>query len=291
MVLLTKVKKPLAFLLGLMLSMMLVGCTSVTGLFFFPQKVWISTPDDFALQYQDVWLTTHDQTEIHGWWIPAAQQSTDTMVLFLHGNAENISSHARSVYWLAKQGVDVFALDYRGFGASQGKALLPAVYQDVEAAVIWLRQKQPNKKLVIVAQSIGTAIAVPFVAKAQHEYRIDALVLDAPFTRYGSVARSALSHSILGWVVWPFTVLVPTQFDPIKQAKNITIPVLVMHSPDDQVVPYKLGKKLYQHLNVNSSNNCWLDSRGAHIMSFAYPEIKSTTFEFITKQSCINTLP
>lgn len=277
-------------LMTLLALLLLSGCTSLTTLFFYPQKIWISTPEDFQLEYQDVWLTAADNTQLHSWWIPA-QSSTgtngDTMVLYLHGNAENISSHALSVYWLAREGVDVLALDYRGFGASEGQAMLPSVLQDIEAAVRWMRNEYPNKQLVIVAQSIGTALAVNFVAKAAEHYQIDALVLDAPFASFASVARSALSSNVIGWLVWPFTVLVPAQWDPIKSANKVPIPTLIMHSPDDKVVPYKQGRKLYQAIRMHNSPACWIDSQGAHVASFLRPEIREHVLAFIKTKKCL----
>src|SRR5690554_6056450 len=113
-------------------ALLLAGCTSLSSLFFYPQTVWISTPADAEVEYQDVWLTANDGTGLHAWWMSAQSTQTDSnvMLLYLHGNAENISSHSHSIYWLPKNGVSVLALDYRGFGASEGKALMPDVLQD-----------------------------------------------------------------------------------------------------------------------------------------------------------------
>lgn len=274
----------------LLALLLLSGCTSLTTLFFYPQKIWISTPEDFQLEYQDVWLTAVDNTQLHSWWIPAqgsAAASSDTMVLYLHGNAENISSHALSIYWLAREGVDVLALDYRGFGASEGQAMLPNVLQDIEAAVMWMRNEHPNKQLVIVAQSIGTALAVNFVAKAAEHYQIDALVLDAPFASFGSVARSALSSNVIGWLVWPFTALLPSQWNPIKSASSVQVPTLIMHSPEDRVVPYKQGQKLYRAIQKHNTDICWLDSQGAHVASFLNVQLRAQALAFIKAKSCL----
>lgn len=278
------------FFLGLLL--LLGGCTSLTGLFFYPQKIWVSTPSDVGLEYQDVFLQAADKTELHAWWLPAqGETEKDVVVLYLHGNAENISSHSRSMYWLAMQGVGFLALDYRGFGASQGRAKLPEVFQDLEAAVLWLRHNQPQKKIVIVAQSIGTALAVPFVAKAQNTYHFSALYLDAPVASYGTVARSALSKSVVGWLVWPWTVLIPSRWDALNYADQLELPVMVMHSPEDKVVPYQQGQKLFNRLPKTNQQRCWVQSQGAHIMSFAYAELRQQALQFITTQKCFSSLP
>ncbi len=273
----------------------LAGCNSVSTLFFYPQSVLIATPQEAALEYRDVWLKAVDGTKLHSWWIPAQGEQPDSniMVLYVHGNAENISSHSRSIYWLPSQGVSVLALDYRGFGASEGKARLPEVLQDMGAAAAWMKQEYPEKDLVILGQSIGSAIAINFTAQAAEQYKIKALVLDAPLTGFATAARSAMSKNPVGWFIWPFTVLIPSQWDPIKHIEGIDIPVLIIHSPEDQVLPYKYGKKLYnkwQHAHPRQQL-CWLDSKGPHIMSFAFAELRQATLSFMVNKQCKKQLP
>lgn len=268
----------------------LTGCTSLSALFFYPQSVLISTPEEAELEYQDVWLKAEDKTKLHAWWIPAQGDIPDSnvMVLYVHGNAENISSHSRSIYWLPANGVSVLALDYRGFGASEGQARMPGVLQDLEAAALWMKQHYPQKELIILGQSIGAAMAINFTAQAAETYQIQALVLDAPFTGFAAAARSAMSKSIVGWLIWPFTVLIPSQWDPIKHVEKIDIPVLIMHSPKDDIVPYKQGKKLYQTWKKAHPQQqlCWLDAKGPHVMSFAFPEIRRAVLSFMDSKRC-----
>ena len=271
--------------------LLLAGCTSLSSLFFYPQSIWISTPEAANLRYQDVWLDAADGTGLHAWWLPAQGEGPDsnTMLLYLHGNAENISSHSHSIYWLPANGVSVLALDYRGFGASEGKALMPDVLQDIEAAVIWMKTQYPDKELMILGQSIGTALAINFTAKAGEQYDIKGLVLDAPFTGFPAVARSVTSRTLVGWIIWPFTILVPSRWDPIKQVQYLDLPVLIMHSPKDTVVPYKQGKKLYRQWQKAQLDQvlCWVDSKGAHIMSFAFPELRQAAYDFIQTKECM----
>ena len=268
----------------------LTGCTSISTLFFYPQKTLISTPKDAGLEFQDIWLKAEDGTKLHAWWIPAqgAGPDSNSIVLYLHGNAENISSHSHSIYWLAKSGVSVLSLDYRGFGASEGKARLPEMLQDLEAAALWMKQEYPEKKLIILGQSIGSVLAINFTAQAAEKYQIQALILDAPLTSIAAAARSAMSSNIVGWLIWPFTVLIPSQWDSIKHIEKINLPVLIMHSPNDEIIPYRQGKELYkkwQHAHPEQQL-CWLDSKGPHIMSFAFPELRKATLQFIEYQRC-----
>lgn len=288
---LTKTGHTLLYKLIVLISIVCVaGCTSVSTLFFYPQKTLISSPTDVGLEYQDVWLNAQDATQLHAWWIPAQGNlpDTNTMVLYLHGNAENISSHSHSIYWLANNGVSILALDYRGFGASQGKAIMPDIFQDIEAAATWMKQQYPEKDLIILGQSIGTVMAINFTAQAAEKYQIQALILDAPLTGIATAARSAMSQNFVGWLIWPFTVLIPKQWDPVNHIAKIDLPVLIMHSPKDTIIPYKQGQALYAQWQNNQPKQqlCWLDSRGPHVMSFAFPDIRKATLEFIKTQQC-----
>ena len=274
----------------LMGSLTLTGCTSLSALFFYPQSTLISTPQDAGLEYQDVWLTAQDNTTLHAWGLPAQGKQADSniMLLYLHGNAENISSHSHSIYWLPASGISVLALDYRGFGASEGQARMPEVLQDIEAAILWMKQQHPDKELIILGQSIGSAIAINYIAQAADQHDIKALILDAPLSGFATAARSAMSRSIIGWLMWPFTVLIPSQWDPIKHIQSIDMPVLIMHSLKDTIVPAQQGKKLYAHWHKAHPEQqlCWLDSKGPHIMSFAFPELRQATLSFIKNRQC-----
>ncbi|MAK91989.1 MAG: hypothetical protein CMI08_09675 [Oceanospirillaceae bacterium] len=274
----------------LLMALAVSGCTSLTSLYFYPQTVWISTPTDFDLRYEDVMLTAHDGTGIHGWWVPAQGKvpNTGVMVLYLHGNSENISSQARSVYWLAQNGVSLMAMDYRGFGASEGEAIMPSVMQDIEAAAAWMRERYPERKLVVLGQSMGASLAINFVAAAQDKYQIDALFAEAPFRGFPAVARSALSSNILGWLVWPFTVLVPSRWDPQNVVQDIHVPVMIMSSPDDQIVPHKQSRQLYEMLTERSGNipSCWVESHGPHIASFNDKRLRRKALKFIRSRRC-----
>ncbi len=285
----------LRFMTMLILCLLLfsTGCTSLTGLYFVPRTVWIQTPQDVGLVYEDVYLTTADDITVHAWWMPAQQdgvlehneeqQADAPVVLYLHGNGENISSHFRSIAWLPERGVGVLALDYRGYGASEGHAMMPAVMLDIEAAAIWLKNKAPEQPLVVLGQSMGAALAVNFVAAAQQTYAVKALLLDAPFSGFPAIARSALAHSWIGYLFWPGTLLVPSRWDPVDLAPSIGVPVLVFHSPTDQVIPYQQGRKVYEAL---SSPSCWFDSRGHHIETFSYDDLRAVAHRFIQAQGC-----
>src|SRR5512143_2232820 len=113
-------------LLLLACIILMQGCTS---LIFQPMQMQVRTPGDVGLDYRDLYFHAADATLLHGWFLPAQHEAKGTL-LFLHGNAENISTHLGSVWWLPAEGYNVFLYDYRGYGYSEGKPSLDGLLSD-----------------------------------------------------------------------------------------------------------------------------------------------------------------
>ena len=266
-------------------ALWLSGCASLTTLYFHPQEVWLQTPDRFDIDYEDVWLSADDGTELHAWLLkpePTIEQAK--VILYLHGNAENISTHSRSVFWLVEKGYTVLALDYRGFGASQGRPILPDVLMDAKAGADWLRDAYPDHSLVVLGQSMGAALAVNFVADYGRDYDVSQLILEAPFAGFRSVAREMLQRTVVGTIVSPLVYLIPSDWDPKDRAPNIHIPVMQLHSRMDEVVPVSEGQVLYDALP--ESMRCYVASKGPHIASFRYNKFREQVADFLVRGVC-----
>ena len=113
-----------------MLLLFVAGCTSQ---FFIPMQQHVRTPTDIGLTYDNIGFESSDGTSLHGWWLPANGRAKAT-ILFLHGNAENISTHIGSVHWLPAAGYNVFLFDYRGYGKSAGAVELDGIMRDAHGA-------------------------------------------------------------------------------------------------------------------------------------------------------------
>ncbi|MFT6113316.1 MAG: fermentation-respiration switch protein FrsA (DUF1100 family) [Oleispira sp.] len=271
------------FGLGLCLLLSLAGCSNLTSVFFYPQQQYLRTPTDINLVYEEVTTYATDGTEINSWFLPAFENEDkkpdSPIVLFLHGNAENISTHIGSVYWLPEQGVNVFLLDYRGFGRSLGDPYIPAIFQDVESSLIWLRNRFPQRKIFMFGQSIGSAVATTSMALFKDQYNLAGLILDSSFTGYRDIAQHVTLASPITWIAWPFTWLLPTKWDPVDYVAQISPkPLLMFHSQADGILPYHLGQALYEQAKEPKE---WLESKGGHIQTFNFEEYRTILLTFL----------
>jgi fermentation-respiration switch protein FrsA (DUF1100 family) len=277
--------------LGLLLVVLsLGGCSS---LLFYPEPGQPFTPEKAKLEYRDVTLTAADGTRLHGWWLPAkAGVEVKGTVLHLHGNGGNLAWHLGGSWWLPEQGYQVLLLDYRGYGLSQGKPTLPAVYQDIAAAFDWLDQapQVQGKPQVLLGQSLGGAMAIHYLAQhPQQAKRFKALVFDGVPASYRQVGRFALSNQ---WMTWPFQVplswLVPDGDSAIRSIAQIkTPPKLFFHSIDDPIVPLANGIQLYQ---AAPPPRVLQLTRGGHVQTFADKTWRQVMLRFLQDPEHFNGL-
>ena len=253
------------------------GCN---GVFYQPLRVHVRTPDNIGLQYQDVYFTGSDGVRLHAWWLPAKKPAAGT-VLFLHGNAENISTHIGSVYWLPAQGFNVLLLDYRGYGGSQGKPTRLGVLIDVESALRFLVEERRENRLVIFAQSLGGAIAIPAVAQSAYRAHITALIVESAFSSYRLIAREKLAGFWLTWPLqYPLSWLVSDAYSPLKSIAWISpIPLLIIHSKDDEVVPVTHAPALFAA--AQEPKQLWIIEGAKHIQAFNNPERRARLVAYL----------
>lgn len=268
-----------------MLCVLMSGCTS---LFFYPMKQHVTAPGKFGYDYEDVFLTTEDGLRVHGWWIRSSTPAVGSL-FFLHGNAENISTHFRAVLWLVNQGYDAFVLDYRGYGLSEGHPDVPDVFLDIDAGANWLVEKvsktypDTGHPIFLYGQSLGASLALKYAAlDTRFKLRFNALIAEAPFSRYGSIAKHVASRHWLTWSAqYPALWLMNDEHDPIDAVENIdSVPLMIIHSPDDTVIPQRFGKAVFEKAN---EPKYWVEARGPHINAAAYLDTRRAMLEFLER--------
>lgn len=270
--------------LSLLLLPLLLG--SCSRLLFVPMKPLLRTPAELGLQYRDVTLQAADGTRLAAWWLPAQGEPQGT-VLFLHGNAENISTHIASVWWLPAAGYQVLLLDYRGFGDSQGSPRLPAVFGDIRAALDWLATdpESRGRPLYLLGQSLGASLG-GYLAGSDPAVRarFAGVVLDAGFARYGWIAREVASRSWLTWPLqWPVAWSMPDGYDLLDQVGHISpVPLLLIHGRSDPIVGFHHAESLRAAARPPSA---LLAYDGGHIDSFRQPQVRAALLRFLAEPS------
>lgn len=248
------------------LCVLAAGCTS---LLFYPTHDHVITPDVIGLAYRDVTFTAADGTRLHGWFLPAAGPARGTLV-FVHGNAENISTHIASVAWLPAQGVNVFLFDYRGFGQSEGTPTLDGLHLDTLAAfetVFSLAGVDPTR-VAVFGQSLGGSIAVSALARSPRRHDMRALIIEGAFSSYRRIAQEKLSEF---WPTWPFQIplsfTIDNRYRPdLDIARIAPTPVLIVHGGEDRIVSPSHARDLFAAAKPPKA--LWLIPGASHIQAF-----------------------
>jgi fermentation-respiration switch protein FrsA (DUF1100 family) len=184
---------------------------------------------------EDVWLEASDGVKVHAWWIPA-EEARYTFVLF-HGNASNIAGRLGIYEYLRSLPVNVLAVEYRGYGKSEGAPSEAGFYRDAEAAYSYLTRSRGivPERIVAMGQSLGTAVAAHLAAQEP----VGGVVLIAPFPSAAAVARR------MYWFLPGLGYVLRTRFDTGAQLQRIRVPVLMVHCTKDPVLPYAMGEAVY----------------------------------------------
>lgn len=233
---------------SLFFLIILSGCTHVL---FQPQRAQFATPERLGVKYENVQLETHDGLKLHGWKLLSEDVHKGT-ILFFQGNGENISTHFANVYWLTDHGYEVYLFDYRGYGKSEGTPQLDAVIKDVKTAIGYsVRQLTNGENLVVMGYSLGASLAIYAVAHSEHKESIKALITVEAFSDYREVTRDVLSTSWLTWLLqWPLSLAMDNSYRPLDAVGKIApVPLLLMHSKHDEIIPFKHAQLLYEAAN------------------------------------------
>jgi fermentation-respiration switch protein FrsA (DUF1100 family) len=222
------------FYLGLVLLVYLFQ----DRLVYFPLRKLEATPMAIGLAFEDVSIKTDDGITIHGWYIPA--DSARGTLLFCHGNGGNISHRLTSIRQFHDLRLSVMIFDYRGYGQSEGSPDEEGTYRDAEAVRRYLvDSKGVNpSRLIYFGRSLGGAVAAWLAVKHQPA----ALILESCFSSIEDVGAHAY------WFL-PVRLLSRYHYPASAYVQQIHVPLLVIHSPEDDIVPYKFGRRLFESAN------------------------------------------
>ena len=267
----------------------LAGCSYLylqqDDLIFKPSKKIHTFPEDadFNFTYENIWITVpNSDKKIHGWWFPALA-NTNTMklipnephnvvhnqtILYLCGRGGNksYSTNLAKVQGLVQLGFNVLAIDYRGYGQSEGNNPTESkLYQDAETAWQYLTQQKKisPKMITIYGESLGGAVAIDLAVK---QPQAKALIVQSSFT---SMKQQVLDLKD-ELKIFPLQIILNQKFDSITKIKSLQMPVLFLHATGDNIIKYHHSQKLYRaapkpkklflipkgnHFNIYQPNN------------------------------------
>lgn len=227
---------------------------------YYPIRTLSTDPSSIGLQFEGVRFKTADGVQLSGWFIPC--DGAKGIVLFCHGNAGNISHRLDSIQIFHRLGLDVFIFDYRGYGQSEGKPAERGTYEDAEAAWWYLideRQVIPSE-VVVFGRSIGGAVGA-WLAQ-NHKPRL--LILESTFTSLRDVAATL-------YPFLPVRRFLRFEYNTAEYLRGVNCPVLVVHSRDDEIMPFSHGQQLFEvarepkrFLEISGTHNEGFITSGGH---------------------------
>ncbi len=215
-----------------------------------PGRDLVATPENIGLNFQNVEFFTEDKVRLHGWFIP--NKNAKRTVLFFHGNAGNISHRLESIEIFHRLELNVFIIDYRGYGQSEGKISEQGTYRDAEAAWNYLINTQGinEQEIIIFGRSLGASIASWLASK----HTPAALIIESGFTSVPSMGQRFYPFLPIRW-------LTHFKYDTRQYVKNISCPVMVAHSKNDEIIPYDEGREIF---DAAAEPKQFLEMRGGH---------------------------
>lgn len=245
----------------LLIAILFVYAGMVAFLYFFqsrfmysPERRLIATPHEIGGNYEAITFRTEDGVELSAWFVPA--KKSRGVVLFCHGNAGNISNRISYLEVFQKLGLSTLMFDYRGYGASEGSPSEKGTYRDALAAWNYLVEKRgvAPERIVLFGESMGGAVA-SWLAQTN---RPAALVIQSAFTSVPDMAAKLYPFIPTRWIV-------RYSYDTKDYLKKVACPILVVHSCEDEVVPYSQGCKLFE---IAGGPKAFIELKGDHNSGF-----------------------
>jgi len=236
-------------------------------LVYFPEKQLSNTPGAIGLAYANVSIPVSDGETLHGWWMPVPDAKG--AVLFFHGNAGNISHRINYLTMFKRLGYSTLLFDYRGYGQSSGTPSETGTYHDAQAAWQYLTATKgiAPERIVLFGESLGGAVASWLAAREKPGL----LVLASAFTSVPELGAEIYPFLPVRWIS-------RFEYNTLESLQSVSCPVFIAHSPEDDIVPFRHGQRLFQaapeakqFLPLEGSHNtgfifmqpAWIKSLGA----------------------------
>ena len=194
--------------------------------------------DKLTVSIDKIKIKSKDNIELMGWYHKKDSKNYKT-ILFLHGNAGSLENRIHKINHFQNMKINFLIIAWRGFSGNKGNPTEKGLYEDAESAINWLKNKGiRTKDIIIYGESLGTGIATEI---AQNN-TFAGVILESPFTSMIDAAKNK-------YPFFPIRFLLKDKYESDKKIKNIKSPLLIMHGESDKIVPFWMGKKMYDIAN------------------------------------------
>ena len=212
---------------------------------FFYQRNLMYHPDEnnyfndkLSVDIEKIKVQTQDGLDLLGWFHEKDIKKYKT-ILYFHGNAGSLENRIHKLNHFRDINVNFLIIAWRGFSGNQGKPSETGLYEDGESAIKWLVKKGVDEKnIVIYGESLGTGVATHL----SQNKKFAGVILETPFTSMIDAAKKFYPYI-------PVSLLLKDKFENKNKIKNIKSPILIMHGEKDQIVPFEMGRKMFEIAN------------------------------------------
>ena len=194
--------------------------------------------DKISVDIKKVKIHTEDNIELLGWYHEKNLKDYKTLIYF-HGNAGTLENRIHKLNHFQDMNINFLIIAWRGFSGNNGKPTEKGLYEDGKSAIHWLAKKGVDEKnFILYGESLGTGVAIHLAQGKNYA----GVILETPFTSMVDAAKTFYPYI-------PVNLLLKDKFENHKKIKNINSPIIVMHGEIDQIVPFSMGKKIYEIAN------------------------------------------
>ena len=211
--------------------------------------------DKIQFSYDEIFIKVDEKIKLKSWIINKNLKKFKTLVFF-HGNAGELSNRIYKLNELNKLDINILLISWRGFSGNEGLPTEENLYKDAEAAIQWLNSKGvENNKIILYGESLGTGVAVEIGKKNI----FSSIILESPFTSMENAAK-------IYYPYLPVKLLLKDKYNSISKIQTISTPILIMHGEKDDIVPFSMGKELFE--KANSPKYSYFTPDDDHMLEF-----------------------
>ena len=211
--------------------------------------------DKIKFEYEEYFIEVEQNIKLKSWLIKKDFKKYKTL-LFFHGNAGNLFNRSYKLNRFNELDLNVLIISWRGFSGNSGQPTEINLYEDSRKAVKWLNDKGvSSENIILYGESLGTGVAV----ELGQSNKFNSIILESPYTSMEKAAK-------IYYPYLPIKYLLKDKYNSEKKIKKINIPILIMHGEKDHIIPFHMGKKLFE--TANSPKEFLAITNDDHMLTF-----------------------